>query len=102
MCTLRTILSNQGCPEIPKTMVILLPVAMPYLASLRPQKQGNLKLCLFPQISRSFTSDLQGTLSRVFVAETRKSTGFPKNAVYNSCDERALMAPNRHCLSSSL
>lgn len=42
-------LSDQGCPEISKTMVILLPVATPYVATAKTSKTRPPEALLIPQ-----------------------------------------------------
>lgn len=96
MSTMRTTgqtLSNQGCPKISKTGDTT-SCAYAMSSQTKTQKQGNLMLCLFPKTSRSFISDMPGTLSRSLRCRCGNLSVPPKMLCI-------MAVMNRQCLSAS-
>lgn len=82
-------LSDRGCPETSETMAVLLPVCA--ISAETKTSKARHPEALSPKIPRSFTSDLQATLSRVFSADG-EIHWFPRRCSYYSYYERALVA----------
>lgn len=73
-------------------MVKLLPLATPYLASTEPPQTRQPEALLIPQNIHIFSLLICRGVCQGSSMQMRKSISFPKDAVYNSCDETALMA----------